>query len=123
MLYRKDDFRPMNSKLEISLLYDFYGELLQSSQQKVVELYVNDDLSLSEAAELLGISRQGVRDSLTRADRKLNEYESKLGLVRAYRERQDRRDKIRGIIRSIRKDPAAADTLLTEIEELLKGDD
>ena len=54
----------MNSKLEISLLYDFYGELLQSSQQRVVELYVNDDLSLSESAELLGISRQGVRDSI-----------------------------------------------------------
>ena len=45
----------MNSKPEISLLYDFYGELLQSSQQKVIELYVNEDLSLAETAELLGL--------------------------------------------------------------------
>ncbi len=114
----------MNSKLEISLLYDFYGELLQSSQQKVVELYVNDDLSLSEAAELLGISRQGVRDSLARAERKLSEYENKLGLVRAYRERQERNNRIRGCIRTIRENPGAAnEALLDEIEELLKGDD
>lgn len=123
MLYRKDGSRSMNSKLEISLLYDFYGELLQSSQQRVVELYVNDDLSLSESAELLGISRQGVRDSLARAERKLNEYEKKLGLVRAHREQRERDGKIRGIIRSIRDNPQAADELLTEIEELLKGDD
>ena len=113
----------MNSKLEISLLYDFYGELLQSSQQRVVELYVNDDLSLSESAELLGISRQGVRDSLARAERKLSEYEKKLGLVRAHREQRERDEKIRGIIRNIRDNPQAADELLTEIEELLKGDD
>ena len=74
----------MNSKLETSLLYDFYGALLQDSQKKVVELYVNDDLSLSEAADLLGISRQGVHDSLDRACRNLREYEEKLGLLAKY---------------------------------------
>lgn len=115
----------MNSKLEISLLYDFYGELLQTSQQRVIELYVNDDLSLSESAEILGISRQGVRDSLARAERKLEDYESKLGLLRAYGERRLRDDKIRGIIRRIRETDSAADIspLLDDIEALLKGDD
>ena len=54
----------MNDKWEISLLYDFYGGLLNESQQKVVELYVNSDLSYAESAELLGISRQGVKDAL-----------------------------------------------------------
>ncbi len=75
----------MDSKLEISLLYDFYKELLKPSQQQVVELYVNDDLSLSEVADILSISRQGVRDSLNRAVTKLREYESKLHLLYNYK--------------------------------------
>lgn len=84
----------MDSKLEISLLYDFYSELLNASQQQVIELYVNDDLSLAEAADILDISRQGVRDSLNRASKKLRDYERKLGLVKAYRERQALSEKI-----------------------------
>lgn len=115
----------MNSKPEISLLYDFYGELLQSSQQRVIELYVNDDLSLSETAQILGISRQGVRDSLTRAERKLAEYEAKLGLLKAHRARREQDDRIRSIIQRIKntKDTAEAVSLLDDIETLLKGDD
>lgn len=115
----------MNSKPDISLLYDFYGELLQHSQQRVIELYVNDDLSLAETAEILGISRQGVRDSLGRAERKLREYEEKLGLLRAYRRRQERADHIRALIEEIKSTADGAPWLpqLHQIEELLKGDD
>ena len=115
----------MNSKPDISLLYDFYGELLQTSQQRVIELYVNDDLSLSETADILGISRQGVRDSLSRAERKLNEYESKLGLLRAHRLRRERGDRILGDLQKLRKMDNSAESLslLDDIEELLKGDD
>lgn len=115
----------MNSKPYISLLYDFYGELLKDSQQQVVELYVNEDLSLSEVAELLNISRQGVRDSLRRAEQKLNEYEAKLGLLKAFRERKERDDKIRGLIAEI-KHSEGGDGIaepLNEIENLLRGDD
>ena len=77
----------MDNKLEISLLYDFYGKLIPEPQQKAIELYVNDDLSLSEVADILGISRQGVRDSLGRASKKLRDFEAKLGLLGSYRER------------------------------------
>lgn len=115
----------MNSKTDISLLYDFYGELLKPSQQQVVELYVNEDLSLSEVAELLGISRQGVRDSLNRAEKKLLEYESKLGLTQAYRKRRERSDAVCAIIRELKKSDGCGAILprLEQIEELLKGDD
>ena len=115
----------MNSKPEISLLCDFYGELLQASQQRVIELYVNDDLSLSETAQILGISRQGVRDSLPRAERKLAEYEAKLGLLKAYRARRERDDRIREIIQKIKNsgDTAQTASLRNDIETLLKGDD
>ena len=115
----------MNSKPDISLLYDFYGELLKTSQQQVVELYVNEDLSLSEVAEILSISRQGVRDSLRRAEQKLDEYEAMLGLLKAYRQRRERDDRIRGLIAEIKKSQGGDGITepLNEIEELLRGDD
>lgn len=92
----------MDSKHEISLLYDFYSELIPAPQQRVVELYVNDDLSLAEAAELMSISRQGVRDSLSRAERKLRGYERRLGLLAAFRERMRAADELRAAAAAIR---------------------
>ena len=91
----------MDSKLEISLLYDFYGALLPEAQQRVVELYVNDDLSLSEAADIMSISRQGVRDSLSRAQKKLRSFEEKLGLLRDYRARERAAEAVRASVRAI----------------------
>ena len=91
----------MDSKLEISLLYDFYGGLIPAPQQRAVELYVNDDLSLSEVADILGISRQGVRDALNRAAAKLRSYEQRLGLLREYRERLDAAGHIRDAVAAI----------------------
>lgn len=105
----------MDNKPEISLLFDFYGELLQTPQQRVVELYVNDDLSLSESAEILSISRQGVRDSLTRAVQKLRYYEEKLGLLRAYNERRKTADAIRACVERLRSAPDEPDALCDDI--------
>lgn len=56
----------MAKNLEITVLYDFYGDLLTEKQQEVIELYYNEDLSLAEIAALSGITRQGVRDSIKR---------------------------------------------------------
>lgn len=70
--------------LEIGMLYDFYGELLTEKQKDVVELYYNDDLSLGEISETLGISRQGVYDMLKRSEKQLHHYEEKLGLVKKF---------------------------------------
>ena len=92
----------MDSKLEISLLYDFYSQLIPASQQRVVELYVNEDMSLAEVAELLSISRQGVSDSLSRAKRKLLGYERRLGLLAAFRERMMAADGLRAASAAIR---------------------
>lgn len=91
----------MDDKFEISLLYDFYGSLLAPAQQRTVELYVNDDLSLSEAAELLAISRQGVRDALSRACAKLRSYEERLSLLEQYRERGHTGERIAALARRI----------------------
>ncbi len=71
----------MAKNLDIPLLYDFYGELLTDKQRNMIELYYHQDLSLSEIAENIGISRQGVRDSVKRAETQLIEMESQLGMA------------------------------------------
>ena len=70
--------------LEMSLLFDFYGETLTEKQRELFDLYYNEDLSLAEIAEHAGITRQGVRDSIKRAEHALGEMEGKLGLVARY---------------------------------------
>ena len=65
----------MAKNLEISFLLDFYGDMLTDKQRDVVELYYNEDLSLAEIAAHSGITRQGVRDSIKRAEGQLLEYE------------------------------------------------
>ncbi len=74
----------MEKNIEISLLFDFYGQLLKEQQQQTVTLYYNDDLSLSEIADQLNITRQGVRDSIKRAENLLFSYEEKLGLMKRF---------------------------------------
>jgi len=74
----------MAKDLGVSLLLDFYGDMLTDKQRDVVKLYYNEDLSLAEIAEHSGITRQGVRDSIKRAEVQLREYEDCLGLARRF---------------------------------------
>ncbi len=76
----------MAKNLEISLLLDFYGDMLTDKQHDVIEYYYNEDLSLSEIADNQGITRQGVRDSIKRAEFQLLDMEERLGLARRFRE-------------------------------------
>ncbi len=69
-----------------SMLYDFYGGLLNESQEEVMKLYHEDNLSLSEIAAELGMSRQAVHYTLKKAENALEKYEQKLGLVSKYHE-------------------------------------
>ena len=74
----------MEKFVEQGYLYDFYGELLTERQQQVYESVVLEDYSLSEVAEDLGISRQGVHDMIKRCNKTLEEYEQKLLLVEKF---------------------------------------
>lgn len=74
--------------LEMTLLFDYYGDLLTERQRVCFDLRHNQDLSLAEIAEELNVSRQGVHDNLTRAEALLRNMEDKTGCVRrdlAYR--------------------------------------
>ena len=68
----------------MTMLFDFYGDLLTDRQKEFFDLYYNEDLSLAEIAENAGITRQGVRDSIKRAEHALHEMEDQLGLVARY---------------------------------------
>ena len=74
----------MDRIVEKSLLLDFYGELLTVKQRRIYESVILEDYSLSEVAEELGISRQGVHDMVKRCNKILEEYESKLHLVEKF---------------------------------------
>ena len=66
-------------ELELSLLFDYYGELLTEKQRTCFELYYNQDFSLGEIAQEAGISRQAVHDALVRAEGSLRLMEVKIG--------------------------------------------
>ncbi len=76
----------MGKDLNITVLLDFYGELLTENQAKVLDLYYNEDLSLAEIAEPLGITRQGVRDSIKRGEKQLYDLEDALGLAQRFKD-------------------------------------
>ena len=68
----------------MALLLDFYGDTLTDKQRDYFEQYYGADLSLSEISENEGITRQGVRDVISRTEAILQEMESQLGLVARY---------------------------------------
>ena len=71
----------MANNVEITMLFDIYGEMLTEKQRDFLNYYYNDDLSLSEIAELNGITRQGAHDLIKRCDKILEGYEAKLHLL------------------------------------------
>lgn len=70
--------------MRISLLLDFYGDILSERKREIIDYYYNDDLSLAEIADETGISRQGVRDYVKKAERELITLEEKLGLAERF---------------------------------------
>ncbi len=80
----------MAKDFNVSILLDFYGELLSDKQKDILDLYVNEDLSLAEISENLDITRQGVRDAVKRAEQQLFYMEDKLMLVKKYNENEVR---------------------------------
>jgi len=74
----------MEEIVELSLLFDFYGEMLGDHKKQIFEDYVLNDLSLAEIADEEGISRQGVHDIVKRCTKQLKDYEAALHLVEKF---------------------------------------
>lgn len=79
----------------MALLYDFYGDVLTERQKEFYDLYYNEDLSLSEIAENNGITRQGVRDVIVRAEAILTDLEDKTGLIRRFHAMRKQLEQVR----------------------------
>ena len=94
----------MEKFVEQGYLYDFYGELLTERQQQVYESVVLEDYSLSEVAEDLGISRQGVHDLVKRCDKILSGYEEKLKLVEKFNQTKKMVEEIKELAGQYKKD-------------------
>ena len=116
----------MEKIVEQGILYDFYGPLLTEHQQEVYEACVYEDLSLAEAAERFGISRQNIHDLLRRCDKSLKEYEERLGLIARFRENRDSLESIKNLISknmeadgSRRLNKAETSGLLQAVDHLL----
>ena len=102
-----------NQAYRMAMHYDFYGDLLTDRQKEFYDLYYNEDLSLAEIAENYGISRQGVRDVIVRAEAAMTEIEDKTHLIRRFFRMQDELTVI----------DAAADRLLDAVRQGCLSDD
>ncbi len=101
--------------VEQSLLYDFYGELLNEHQKKIYEDVAFNDMSPSEIAREEGISRQGVHDLVKRCDKILSDYEEKLHLVERFMSAKKDANYIKELLHEFRE---TDDTkLIDEIEK------
>ena len=96
---------------ELILLYDYYGDLLTDRQKECFDLRYNQDLSLGEIGQELGISRQGVHDNLSRTEALLENMERKTGCVRRDRACRKAMVQIRELAQQLETntDPAVAD--------------
>ena len=91
-----------NQTFRMTMLFDFYGELLTDRQKEFFDLYYNEDLSLSEIAENSGISRQGVRDVIVRAEKAMQEVEDKTGIIRRFMQKRDNLERIQSAAAEIK---------------------
>ncbi len=91
-----------NQTYRMTMLFDFYGEVLTERQKEFFDLYYNEDLSLAEISENYGITRQGVRDVIVRAEGVMTELEDKTGLLKRFMQMKDRVEAIEQAAAAIR---------------------
>ena len=89
----------MDRILEITLLYDFYGDLLTEKQKQIFDMHFQEDLSYGEIGEILNISRQAAYDRVKSVERQLCKYEEKLMLMSKFSKGRECLENIEGILK------------------------
>ena len=92
----------------MALLYDYYGELLTEKQRACFDLYYNQDLSLGEIAAETGVTRQGVHDTLLRAEALLRSMEEQTGCIARSRAVQQALTTIEAAATALLRQPQSA---------------
>ncbi|MCM1305814.1 MAG: hypothetical protein NC037_06095 [Bacteroides sp.] len=105
------EIKVIADRFEISILRDFYGSLLTEKQDEMLRLRYDDDLSFGEIAEILGVSRQAVLDSLNKGEKHLVEYEEKLKCL-------DRQRRILAVLDEMEKDDTNAVSVREKVAEI-----
>ncbi len=110
----------INDRYRLTLLYDFYGELLNSHQKDVFSAAIFDDMSYSELSEEFDISRQAAFDLVKRIERKLEGYESRLGLLTRFIGARDKVYSLKENITTLRKEIEESDNLSDNTNDIDK---
>ena len=106
----------MLKHIEVSILLDIYGKLLTEKQANILDMYYNQDLSLSEIAEVVKTTRQAVVDAIKKGENKLFEYEEKLLIMK---KSQDNEQTIQVILNQLSK--IVDTTTDKKIDKILKN--
>ena len=109
----------IEERVELSILYDFYGALLKDNQRRMFEASILDDYNLSEIAEDENITRQGVHDAIKRACKQLRGYEEKLGLVAKFEKQKELVKKLHVILKEMNTDDGELKEVFSIIDEIL----
>ena len=104
--------------LEMSFLLDFYGDVLGSRRRDVMSMYYNEELSLSEIADEIGISRQGVCDLIKKAEEELFVLEDKLGLAQKFGKVRECADRLEALLDSCELPQGLHSELIALAEEI-----
>ena len=89
----------LRKKVDLAFLSAFYGGMLTENQRRILSLHCEEDLSLGEIAEEVGISRQAAHETLTRAAAKLTEMETALGVAERFRRMESGLEKALSLLR------------------------
>jgi len=103
----------LNRKVDLAFLSAFYGGMLTDKQRRVLSLHCEEDLSLGEIADEVGITRQAVHETLSRAAARLTEMEDKLGAAARFRRMESGLEEALSSLRA--KDNIKAEQILTEL--------
>lgn len=109
----------MEKNVKVSMLWQIYGKLLTDKQYTLLDDYYNNDYSLAEIAENLGITRQAVRDNLKKGECKLFEFEEKLGIMKTTLKQEKKIDEILSELTQIQT--VYSDEQIAEILEDVKN--
>ena len=100
-LGRANERKTVEDIRELSILYDFYGALLPEKMQEIFRMYHEENLSLAEISNQIGGSRQGIHETVKRAEEKLREYEAKLGLAEKYAKQEKALERLERSVSSL----------------------
>ncbi|HHX17652.1 MAG TPA: YlxM family DNA-binding protein [Clostridium sp.] len=112
----------MDNVYKMTMLLDFYGQMLTKRQYEIMDLHFNSDYSLGEIAEQLNISRQGVHDNIKRCKAMLTNMEEKLGLLNKFAIQKDKEKRILRYLEDIDKSNMSKEdiSILKIVEEEIR---